>query len=56
MNDEELKQRIQYMIEHGGMWSDPIEEVRHAVIRTRLCSAGLALLIIAADVATDYLL
>jgi hypothetical protein len=28
MNDEELKQRIQYLVEHGGLYEDPIAEVR----------------------------
>lgn len=26
MNDEQLKQRIQYLIEHGGMLDDPMRE------------------------------
>ncbi len=28
MNDEELKQRIKYLVEHGGLYDDPLGEVR----------------------------
>ena len=28
MNDEELKQRIKYLVEHGGLYDDPLDEVR----------------------------
>lgn len=31
MNDEELKQRIKYLAEHGGIWDDPIADVRRHV-------------------------
>lgn len=29
MNDEELKQRIKYLVEHGGLWDDPQEDIRN---------------------------
>lgn len=28
MNDEQLKQRIRYLIEHGGMLDDPMRPLR----------------------------
>lgn len=44
MNDEELKQRIQYLVEHGGLWDDPIADVRkHIRGLYVLVSAALAL-------------
>lgn len=31
MNDEEIKQRIRYLVEHGGIWDDPLAELRRSV-------------------------
>lgn len=28
MTHEEIKQRIAYLVEHGGLWDDPIEDIR----------------------------
>lgn len=28
MSNEEIKQRIQYLIEHGGMYDDPLADLR----------------------------
>lgn len=28
MNDEQIKQRIQYLVEHGGIADDPLAEVK----------------------------
>lgn len=28
MNDEEIKQRIRYLVEHGGVYDDPLAELR----------------------------
>lgn len=28
MTNEEIKQRIQYLIEHGGLWDDPMADIR----------------------------
>lgn len=28
MTDEQIKQRIQYLVEHGGLYDDPLAEVR----------------------------
>ena len=31
MSNEEIKQRIQYLIEHGGLWDDPLADIRRQV-------------------------
>lgn len=31
MNNEEIKQRIQYLVEHGGVWDDPLADIRRQV-------------------------
>ena len=28
MSDELIKQRIKYLVEHGGLWDDPLEDIR----------------------------
>lgn len=28
MSDEQLQQRIRYLVEHGGLYDDPLSEVR----------------------------
>ena len=37
MSNEEIKQRIQYLIEHGGLYDDPLGELR------RMARLGVAL-------------
>ena len=48
MNDEQLKQRIKYLMEHGGVWDDPLADIRRGV-RWAVGIGGLALLIAAVD-------
>lgn len=31
MSNEEIKQRIQYLIEHGGVWDDPLADLRRQI-------------------------
>lgn len=31
MINEEIKQRIAYLIEHGGVWDDPLADIRRQV-------------------------
>lgn len=31
MNDEEIKQRIKYLVEHGGVYDDPIADLRRRI-------------------------
>lgn len=33
MNDEQLKQRIAYLVEHGGVYEDPLVEIRANIRR-----------------------
>jgi hypothetical protein len=28
MNDEQIKQRIAYLVEHGGLYEDPLDDIR----------------------------
>jgi hypothetical protein len=31
MSDEQIKQRIKYLVEHGGIYDDPIDDLRQRV-------------------------
>lgn len=31
MDDNTLEQRIKYLVEHGGMWDDPLADIRRGV-------------------------
>jgi hypothetical protein len=31
MDDATLEQRIKYLVEHGGVWEDPLAEIRRGV-------------------------
>lgn len=42
MNDEELKQRIKYLVEHGGLWDDPLADVRRTARRAVWFAGGAA--------------
>jgi hypothetical protein len=33
MNDEQIKQRIAYLVEHGGLADDPLDEIRRQLER-----------------------
>lgn len=44
MNDEQLKQRLRYLIEHGGVWDDPLADIRRGV-RWAVGLGALALLV-----------
>lgn len=51
MNDEELKQRIKYLIEHGGLWEDPHDEIRANIRRLYIAvGATLALNVVEAAI------
>lgn len=43
MNDEEIKQRIRYLVEHGGIYDDPLAEIRRSV-RFLYLMVGVALI------------
>lgn len=44
MNDEQLKQRIAYLVEHGGMYDDPWSDIKRLVRWAIGVSAGALLL------------
>ncbi len=48
MNDEQLHQRIRYLMEHGGVWDDPLADIRRGV-RWAVGIGGLALVLALAD-------
>jgi hypothetical protein len=42
MTNEEIKQRIQYLVEHGGLWDDPLDDLRRQIrLAMGLTAAGL---------------
>lgn len=44
MSDEQIKQRISYLVEHGGLWDDPITDLRRQVrVLTVVATAGIVL-------------
>lgn len=43
MDDNTLEQRIRYLVEHGGVWEDPLEDIRRGV-RWAIGLGGLAVL------------
>jgi hypothetical protein len=44
MTNEEIKQRIQYLVEHGGLWDDPLDDLRRQIrLAMGLAAAGLVL-------------
>jgi hypothetical protein len=40
MNDEQIKQRIAYLVQHGGLYEDPIAEIRTELRRLRWMVGG----------------
>lgn len=45
MDDDTLQQRIRYLIEHGGLWDDPLADIRYRlglVLRLSVISLALA--------------
>lgn len=52
MSDEQIKQRIKYLVEHGGLWDDPIEDLRRKV-RMALVLAGASAAFTVVDILID---
>jgi hypothetical protein len=50
MSDEQIKQRIAYLVEHGGLYEDPIAEIRTELRRlwwvAGMGSFGLSALVV----------
>jgi hypothetical protein len=53
MTNEEIKQRIQYLIEHGGVWDDPLDDLRR-LVRRAIGAFSLGLVITWALVVTTH--
>ena len=54
MNDEQLKQRIAYLVEHGGICDDPLNEIRRN-IRYLYWFAAAGVAVLAIDLALKFL-
>lgn len=48
MEDERLNQRIQYLIEHGGIWDDPLADIRRTARAAVVISAATLLTLLSA--------
>lgn len=52
MDDNSLEQRIKYLVEHGGVWDDPIADLRAGLRRltkiTALATLGVVAIVLAA--------
>ncbi len=44
MSDEQIKQRIAYLVEHGGLYDDPIADVRRTARLALVVSAVVLVL------------
>lgn len=55
MTNTEIEQRIRYLVEHGGVYDDPHEDIRRKVNTNRIL-AVVALVLVAVDVAIDIAL
>lgn len=49
MSDEQIKQRIKYLVEHGGLYDDPLGDVRRGV-RAALMLAGTSAALTLVDI------
>jgi hypothetical protein len=54
MSDEQIKQRIAYLVEHGGLWDDPHDDIRRGVTINRIL-AVVALLMVAIDLVFELI-
>lgn len=48
MTDEEIKQRIRYLVEHGGLYDDPQDDIRRKVNVNRVLTV-VALVMVTID-------
>lgn len=52
MSEEEVKQRIKYLVQHGGLYDDPLEDLRRSV-RMALALAGASAAFTVVDILID---
>lgn len=44
MSNEQIEQRIKYLVEHGGLWDDPLDDLRRQIRRAiGLSAVGLVI-------------
>lgn len=55
MSKEEIEQRIKYLVEHGGIWEDPTDEIRRMVSVNRIL-AGLLVVLVLGNLAVQVML
>ena len=54
MTNEHIKQRINYLVQHGGIWDDPLDAMRRKVATNRvLACAGLVVILV--DLVVDLI-
>jgi len=46
MSNEELQQRISYLVEHGGLYDDPLADIRRTA-KVAVVLAGVTLVVLA---------
>lgn len=54
MSDEQIKQRIRYLVEHGGLYDDPLADIRRTA-RWAFILAGAATLLTVVDILIDVI-
>ena len=45
MSNEELQQRISYLVEHGGLYDDPLADIRRTA-RVAVALSGITLVVL----------
>jgi hypothetical protein len=54
MSEEQIKQRINYLVEHGGLYDDPLEDVRRTA-RWAFWTATASVVVSLADLSLHLL-
>lgn len=45
MTREELQQRIRYLVEHGGLYEDPQDEIKRGMLINRLIAVSAVVMV-----------
>lgn len=54
MSEHEIQQRIQYLVEHGGLYDDPLADIRRQV-RWALAASSAALAVCVIELVLAYM-
>jgi hypothetical protein len=54
MSKEQIQQRIKYLVEHGGLWDDPLDDLRRYTRTNRVALTLIGLLLLV-DIAVELL-